>query len=129
MENDNRRQFQSKKHVSLDINNTKHFEDLLKGSSSEEDFPSKRADFQARKHQSLDSRVTFKLDKEPTSSSSSDDEFENRSLIQFVDKYDITKPVIIDFKDLPSSDEDEDFISNRKSFQKSKSLSLDSRKR
>lgn len=131
IDNDNRKAFQSKKHVSLDVKHSKLLEGILRGGSSsdEEDkeIHDKRKDFQSRKHQSLDSRVTFKFDKEPSPTSTSDDDWdvEKRSLIG---SRDITKPVIIDLKDFDSS-EDEDFLTTRKSFQQQRTISTDSRKR
>ncbi|XP_055604511.1 facilitated trehalose transporter Tret1-like [Uranotaenia lowii] len=123
---DNRRQFQGKKHVSLDVQSSKVLEELLKASSSEDDFEGQRRQFQERKHRSLDNRhISFKFEKEP-SPSSSDEDFEPSTSLLKIDA-DITKPVIIDLKDLDSS-EDEDYISSRKHFQQSKSMSTDSRK-
>ncbi|EAA44045.3 AGAP005563-PA [Anopheles gambiae str. PEST] len=123
---DNRRQFQGKKHVSLDVKSAKVLEQLLKASSSSDDFEGQRKEFQERKHKSLDARhISFKFDKEP-SPSSSDEDFEPSTSLLRIDA-DITKPVIIDLKDLDSSDE-EDYISSRKHFQQSKSMSTDSRK-
>lgn len=147
---DNRRQFQGKKHVSLDVQSSKVLEELLKASSSEDDFEGQRKQFQERKHKSLDARhISFKFEKEPTPSSSEED-FEPSSSLLKIDA-DITKPVIIDlkvnrapqpdqaaaltqfqknlahFQDLESS-EDEDYISSRKHFQQAKSMSTDSRK-
>lgn len=123
---DNRRQFQGKKHVSLDVQSSKVLEELLKASSSEDDFEGQRKQFQERKHKSLDARhISFKFEKEPTPSSSEED-FEPSTSLLKIDA-DITKPVIIDLKDLESS-EDEDYISSRKHFQQAKSMSTDSRK-
>lgn len=123
---DNRRQFQGKKHVSLDVQSSKVLEELLKASSSEDDFEGQRKQFQERKHKSLDARhISFKFEKEPSPSSSEED-FEPSASLLKIDA-DITKPVIIDLKDLDSS-EDEDYISSRKHFQQSKSMSTDSRK-
>ncbi|XP_053689254.1 facilitated trehalose transporter Tret1 [Sabethes cyaneus] len=123
---DNRRQFQGKKHVSLDVQSSKVLEELLRASSSEDDFEGQRKQFQERKHKSLDARhITFKFEKEPSPSSSEED-FEPSSSLLKIDA-DITKPVIIDLKDLESS-EDEDYISSRKQFQQAKSMSTDSRK-
>lgn len=123
---DNRRQFQGKKHVSLDVQSSKVLEELLKASSSEDDFEGSRKQFQERKHKSLDARhISFKFEKEP-SPSSSDEDFEPSASLLKIDA-DITKPVIIDMKDLDSS-EDEDYVSSRKQFQQSKSMSTDSRK-
>lgn len=144
---DNRRQFQGKKHVSLDVQSSKVLEELLKASSSEDDFEGSRKQFQERKHKSLDARhISFKFEKEP-SPSSSDEDFEPSASLLKIDA-DITKPVIIDmkvncddhdhmtqfhanlvahFQDLDSS-EDEDYVSSRKQFQQSKSMSTDSRK-
>uniref|UniRef100_A0A182Q863 Facilitated trehalose transporter Tret1 n=1 Tax=Anopheles farauti TaxID=69004 RepID=A0A182Q863_9DIPT len=123
---DNRRQFQGKKHVSLDVKSAKVLEQLLKASSSSDDFEGQRKEFQERKHKSLDARhISFKFDKEPSPSSSEED-FEPSTSLLRIDA-DITKPVIIDLKDLESSDE-EDYVSSRKHFQQAKSMSTDSRK-
>ncbi|XP_065087392.1 facilitated trehalose transporter Tret1 isoform X2 [Ochlerotatus camptorhynchus] len=123
---DNRRQFQGKKHVSLDVQSSKVLEELLKASSSEDDFEHQRKQFQERKHKSLDARhISFKFEKEPSPSSSEED-FEPSTSLLKIDA-DITKPVVIDLKDLDSS-EDEDYISSRKHFQQSKSMSTDSRR-
>ncbi|KAH8413855.1 hypothetical protein KR222_010139 [Zaprionus bogoriensis] len=126
---DNRRQFQAKKHVSLDIKGTRFLEDLLKDSSSEEEFHKTRREFQGRKHQSLDPRVTFKLDKvlqgSSTDSDEEGDDAEHKRLIHR--PKDITKPVIIDLKDL-ESESDEDFLTSRQNFQQQRSISTDSRK-
>lgn len=128
LDEDNRRAFQSKKHVSLDVKKSRVLEDMLKGSSSEEEFKDNRTHFQNRKHKSLDARVKFNLDKEPSPTSSSEDDldFDKKSLLrrQFDD---ITKPIVIDLKDLESS-EDEDFESIRKNFQQQRSISMESRK-
>ncbi|KAH8372874.1 hypothetical protein KR009_007010 [Drosophila setifemur] len=127
--NDNRRQFQAKKHVSLDIKGTRFLQDLLKESSSEEEFHKTRREFQGRKHQSLDPRVTFKLDKVLQGSSTDTDEdgddAEHKRLIHR--PKDITKPLIIDLKDL-ESESDEDFLTSRQHFQQQRSISTDSRK-
>ncbi|EDW61315.2 uncharacterized protein Dvir_GJ20366, isoform B [Drosophila virilis] len=127
--NDNRRQFQAKKHVSLDIKGTRFLKDLLKDSSSEEEFHKTRREFQGRKHQSLDPRVTFKLDKvlqgSSTDSDEEGDDAEHKRLIHR--PKDITKPVIIDLKDL-ESESDEDFLTSRQNFQQQRSISTDSRK-
>lgn len=134
---DNRKAFQSKKHVSLDIKNSKRLEQILKGggSSDEEEFAERRRQFQARKHQSLDNRVKFNLEKK-TSSDSSEEEFdaEGKRLIH-ERVHDFSKPIVIDINDLDVSDVDEDeeedeadFVSTRKSFQQQRSLSTDSRK-
>nr|B4KR05.2 RecName: Full=Facilitated trehalose transporter Tret1 [Drosophila mojavensis] len=127
--NDNRRQFQAKKHVSLDIKGTRFLQDLLKDSSSEEEFHKTRREFQGRKHQSLDPRVTFKLDKvlqgSSTDSDEEGDDAEHKRLIHR--PKDITKPVIIDLKDL-ESESDEDFLTSRQNFQQQRSISTDSRK-
>lgn len=127
--NDNRRQFQSKKHVSLDLKgNIYKLGELLKESSSdEEEFRNTRKDFQSRKHQSLDARA-FKGKVSNSSTESSDDDVEKQSLIHR--PKDITKPIIVDLKDLETeSEEDEDFQSARQNFQKQKSMSIESRRR
>ena len=127
---DNRRQFQAKKHVSLDLKGTRYLQDLLKDSSSEEEFRKNRRDFQGRKHQSLDPRVSFKLEKVLQGSSEDSDEenddVEQKRLIHR--PKDITKPVVIDLKDLESESED-DYVSSRQHFQQQRSISSDSRKR
>lgn len=97
--------FQSKKHVSLDVKSSKQLGTLLKDSrvqSTEDEFENQRKAFQARKHKSLDPRhISFKLDeeKEPSPSVSSDDEdFDcDRTSLLMIDP-DITKPVVIDLK-------------------------------
>lgn len=128
--NDNRRQFQAKKHVSLDLKGTRYLQDLLKESSSEEEFRKNRREFQGRKHQSLDPRVSFKLQKVLQGSSEESDEenddVEQKRLIHR--PKDITKPVVIDLKDLESESE-EDYVSSRQHFQQQRSVSTDSRKR
>lgn len=128
--NDNRRQFQSKKHVSLDLKGTRYLKDLLKESSSEEEFRKNRREFQGRKHQSLDPRVSFKLEKvlqgSSTDSDEENDDVEHKRLIYR--PKDITKPVVIDLKDLESESE-EDYVSSRQHFQQQRSISTDSRKR
>lgn len=127
-----RNQFQSKKHASLDVRSSKQLEHLLKGtSSSEDEFEHQRKSFQARKHKSLDARhISFKLDKEPSpspsTSSEEDYDCERTSLLQ-IDP-DITKPVVIDLNDLESDSDEEDFQSNRKQFQQSRSISTASKK-
>lgn len=133
---DDRRAFQSKKHVSLDIKHSKILEKILRGSSSDEEFEEfqdRRKQFQSRKHKSLDARVKFNLDKgKHPSESSSDSEYDSdgKRLIQRERIHDFSKPIVIDIKDLELSEEDEeDYISARQSFQKQKSLSTDSRKR
>lgn len=135
---DDRRAFQSKKQVSLDIKNSKRLELILRGGSSdEEEFENRRKQFQARKHKSLDNRVKFNLEKK-TSSDSSEEEFDAEGKRLIHERiHDFSKPIVIDIKDLQvSEDEDEDeeedeadFISTRKSFQQQKSFSTDSRKR
>lgn len=128
--NDNRRQFQSKKHVSLDLKGTRYLKDLLKESSSEEEFRKNRREFQGRKHQSLDPRVSFKLEKvlqgSSTDSDEENDDVEHKRLIYR--PKDITKPLVIDLKDLESESE-EDYVSSRQHFQQQRSISTDSRKR
>lgn len=111
-------------------------ERILRGSSSEEEFEDNRKHFQARKHQSLDARVKFNLDKNKNknknnnSTSSSEEEFDEEGKLIHEKIHDFSKPIIIDFKDLELSDEDdEDFVSCRQDFQKQKALSVDSRKR
>lgn len=149
MDDENRRDFQSKKHVSLDIKHTRFLENILKNSSSEEEdnnFEEQRRHFQARKHQSLDPKVTFKLDKakDQGQSPSSDDEFvrpEVRKLIR--SKRHDSNSIIIDLKDFQNilqeaeeevdqedddGEEDEDFAEARKSFQAQKSMSTASRR-
>uniref|UniRef100_A0A1L8DF37 Facilitated trehalose transporter Tret1 n=2 Tax=Nyssomyia neivai TaxID=330878 RepID=A0A1L8DF37_9DIPT len=119
-----RRDFQSKKHVSLDLRHTRFLDSILKESSSDEEFKDNRQHFQARKHQSLDPKVKFKFDKEPQSSSDEDYEAEVKSLIR-EKRYD-TNSIIIDLKDLSS--EDEDLIDTRKNFQQQRQISIQSQK-
>ena len=99
LNNDARRQFQHTKHVSLDVKSAKQLEDLLKASSSSEEFEEHRKNFQERKHKSLDARH-IKFEKEPSvEADSSDDECGDNfkaSLLK-IDS-DITKPVVIDLK-------------------------------
>ncbi|XP_061399774.1 facilitated trehalose transporter Tret1 isoform X1 [Musca vetustissima] len=125
----NRREFQSKKHVSLDLKGTRYLKDLLKESSSEEEFRKNRREFQGRKHQSLDPRVSFKLEKvlqgSSTDTDEENDDVEHKRLIYR--PKDITKPVVIDLKDLESESE-EDYVSSRQHFQQQRSISTDSRK-
>ncbi|XP_014087057.2 facilitated trehalose transporter Tret1 isoform X1 [Bactrocera oleae] len=127
--NDNRRQFQAKKHVSLDVKGTRFLEDILKDSSSEEEFRKNRREFQGRKHQSLDPRVSFKLEKVlQGSSTDSDEEADDVEHTRLIHRpKDITKPVIIDLKDL-ESESDEDYEASRQHFQQQRSISTDSRK-
>lgn len=150
--NNNRRAFQSKKHVSLDIKSSRVLERILRGSSSEEeeeDFDDNRKHFQARKHQSLDARsvksVGFTdLKKGATSSEDEEAAHEGGKLIK--EKiYDFSKPIVIDYKDLDISEEseeeddedeegdheeeDEDFVQSRRDFQRQKAISVESRKR
>lgn len=74
-------------------------EELLKSTTSDEEFGSQRKAFQARKHKSLDARhISFKLEKEPSPSSSSDEDYDNeRTSLLNIDP-DITKPLVIDLK-------------------------------
>lgn len=113
-------------------------ENILKGSSSDEEFEDRRQHFQARKHQSLDPKVTFKLDKALANSSSDDDITERaeiRSLIK--EKRHESNSIIIDLKDFQNiieepededEEEDEDLIETRRNFQAQKSMSTDSRR-
>lgn len=98
-ENDPRREFQSKKHVSLDLRHTRFLDSILKESSSDEEFKDNRKHFQARKHQSLDPKVTFKFDKEPSTSSDDDYDAEVKSLIR-EKRYD-SNSIVIDLKVRP----------------------------
>lgn len=127
---DDRKAFQSKKHVSLDIKHSKLLERILRGSSSdEEEFQDRRKQFQSRKHKSLDSRVKFNLDKDRQNTSSSESEFDGEGKQLIHERiHDFSKPIVIDIKDLETS-EDEDFESIRESFQQQRSISTDSRKR
>lgn len=103
--NDNRRAFQSKKHVSLDIKTSRVLERILRGSSSEEeDFEDNRKHFQARKHQSLDTRVVKFTDSKKGAATSSEDE-ESREVGKLIKEkvHDYSKPIVIDFKDLDIS--------------------------
>lgn len=134
MASDDRQHFQAKKHVSLDVNGTRHLQDFLKENSPnrsaiEKEFQRNRCEFQGRKHQSLDSRVTLKLQKIlQGDGSDSDEDNELKHLIQR--SKDITEPIVVDIKNLDVSEEsDEDFISAREHFQQHNSISVDSRKR
>lgn len=135
-----RRAFQSKKHVSLDIKNSKVLERILNGSSSEEEFTSNRKHFQSMKHQSLDARIINLNKSRIRSSSTTDDDFDEKGNLIHEKIHDYSKPIIIDFKDLEVSEEDEDedeeeeedkedFESARSNFQKQKAISVESRKR
>uniref|UniRef100_A0A1A9ZNK4 Major facilitator superfamily (MFS) profile domain-containing protein n=1 Tax=Glossina pallidipes TaxID=7398 RepID=A0A1A9ZNK4_GLOPL len=129
--NDNRRQYQANKHVSLDVKGTGYLRDLLKDSSSEEEFHKTRCEFQGRKHQSLDSRVTFNLEKVlQGSSTDTDDEVDDAEHKRLLHRpKDITKPVIIDLKNLvPTDESEEDYSVKRQNFQQQRSISNDSRK-
>lgn len=145
LDDENRRDFQSKKHVSLDLKHTRFLENILKNSSSEEEdvnFEEQRKHFQGRKHQSLDPKVTFKLDKD-RAGHDSDDEFfrpEVRRIIR--EKRHDSNSIIIDLKDFQNilkeaeeevdqeeQDEDEeDLAEQRKNFQAQKSMSTESRR-
>lgn len=143
LDDENRRDFQSKKHVSLDLKHTRFLENILKNSSSEDEnepeFEEQRKHFQARKHQSLDPKVTFKLNKEGVASDDDDvlERPEFRNLIR--KKHHESNSIIIDLKDfqniLKEADEEadeeeideEDLVEARKSFQAQKSLSTASR--
>lgn len=95
---DARRQFQAKKHLSLDPKSSKQLQQLLKRqeSSSSDEFESTRKDFQARKHKSLDNRhIRFADIKE--SPPSSDEELRASTSLLKIDP-DITRPVVIDLK-------------------------------
>lgn len=134
MANDDRRQFQAKKHVSLDVNGTRHLQDFLKDNSLKEsalekEFQRNRCEFQGRKHQSLDSRVTFKLQRILQGyGSDSDEDNELKHLIHR--SKDITEPIIVDIKNLDvNEDSEEDYLSAREHFQQHNSISVDSRKR
>lgn len=114
----------------------------MNGSSSEEEFTSNRKHFQSRKHQSLDARVKLNLNKGRRSDSSDEETDEKGGLLQ-ERIHDFSKPIVIDFKDLEASEDDEedeeelddeqhdkeDFESARSTFQKQKTISLESRKR
>lgn len=152
MDDENRRDFQSKKHVSLDIKHTRFLENILKASSSSEEeepvnFDEQRRQFQARKHKSLDPKVTFKLAKDQDKDGpTSDDEFvrpERRSIIR-AKRHD-SNSIIVDLKDFQNilkeaqeevdqevdeedEEEDEDLVEARKNFQAQKSMSTDSRR-
>lgn len=115
----------------------------MNGSSSEEEFTTNRKHFQARKHQSLDARVKLNLNKNrKRSESSSDEEFDEGGNLIHEKIHDFSKPIVIDFKDLEASEDDdedeeddqaeeldEDFSKNRKKFQQQRTISVDSRKR
>lgn len=152
LDDENRRDFQSKKHVSLDVKHTRFLEDILKASSSsEEEEPisvdEQRRHFQSRKHKSLDPKVTFKLDKDQGGPNSDDElvrpELRNRVRTK---RHDFNS-IIIDLKDFQKvlkeaeeevdqeigdddddEEEDEDFAQARKAFQAQKSLSTASRR-
>ncbi|XP_063701895.1 facilitated trehalose transporter Tret1-like isoform X2 [Culicoides brevitarsis] len=125
---DARRQFQSKKHVSLDPRSAKQLQQLLrKDESSEDEFENTRKQFQARKHKSLDARhIRFAVEKEETSTESDEDTGERSNLLK-VDP-DITKPFIVDLKDLDTSSDDEDLAQQRREFQASKHISVESKR-
>lgn len=134
-----RRAFQSKKHVSLDIKNSRILEKILNGSSSEEEFTTNRKHFQSRKHQSLDARIiNLNKTRNRSLSLSTDEEFDEKGNLIHEKIHDYSKPIIIDFKDLEVTDEEEDeeeqedkedFESARSTFQKQKTISVESRKR
>lgn len=99
LSSDARRQFQAKKHASLDPRSSKQLKQLLRrqDSSSSDEFLNSRSEFQSRKHKSLDNRhIRFALDND-NEPESDDDEFVERSSLLKIDP-DITKPVIIDLK-------------------------------
>lgn len=146
-----RRAFQSKKHVSLDVKTSRILERILNGSSSDEEFTDNRKHFQSRKHQSLDARVKLNLNKSRIHTTSSTDEegIDEKGNLISERIHDYSKPIIIDFKDLDPSDDDEDdddeeveevepgdelehkedFEAARSTFQKQKAISVESRKR
>lgn len=115
----------------------------MNGSSSEEEFTTNRKHFQSRKHQSLDARVKLNLNKSRNrSSSSTDEEFDEKGNLIQEKIHDFSKPIVIDFKDLEPSDDDEEdeeedeeeqdeesFENNRSNFQKQRAISVESRKR
>lgn len=128
LSSDARRQFQAKKHVSLDPKSSKQLKQLLKHqeSSSSDEFAANRTEFQARKHKSLDNRhIRFALDRE--TDADSDDEYVEKSSLLKIDP-DITRPVVIDLKDLESSSDEDEVISKRKDFQKQKHISVESKR-
>lgn len=127
-------------------------ERILNGSSSDEEFTDNRKHFQSRKHQSLDARVKLNLNKSNRirTLSSTDEELDEKGNLISERIHDFSKPIVIDFKDLdPSEDEDdeddeeedeeaapgdelehkEDFEAARSTFQKQKTISVESRKR
>lgn len=135
LDSENRRSFQSKKHVSLDIKHTKFLENILKGSSSEEEFDDNRKHYQSRKHQSLDPKVHFKLDKDQNASSSSDEDFDGTEIKSLIrEKRHESNSIIIDLKDFQNilkeeaEEEEEEFVKSRELFQQQKSISTDSRR-
>lgn len=134
MAHDDRQQFQTKKHVSLDVNGTRRLQDFLKDTSPKEsaiekEFQRNRRDFQGRKHQSLDSRVTLRLHR-ILQGDASDSEEENELKHLIHRSKDINEPIVIDIKNLEVSEEsEEDYISAREHFQQQISISIDSRKR
>lgn len=148
LDDENRRDFQSKKHVSLDLKHTRFLENILKNSSSEEEdnFEEQRKHFQARKHQSLDPKVTFKLDKDKELGATSDDEFVRPEVRRLIRRqgHD-SNSIIIDLKDFQNilqeaaeeveeeeddedEETDEDLVETRRNFQAQKSMSTDSRR-
>uniref|UniRef100_A0A336LSW6 Facilitated trehalose transporter Tret1 n=1 Tax=Culicoides sonorensis TaxID=179676 RepID=A0A336LSW6_CULSO len=124
---DARRQFQGKKHVSLDPRSAKQLQQLLRrDSSSDDEFQNTRKDFQARKHKSLDNRhIRFDVEKEE--STSSEDDFAESSNLLKVDP-DPTKPFVVDLKDLDTSSDDEDLAQARREFQQQKHISVESKR-
>lgn len=124
----------------MDIKTSRILERILRGSSSEEEeFDDNRKHFQSRKHQSLDARVKLPDKKKGHIVSSSDEECGEKGKLIYEKIHDYSKPIVIDFKDLDISEddeedfeeeeEDEDFVSTRRDFQKQKAISVESRKR
>jgi facilitated trehalose transporter len=102
LNNDARRHFQNRKHASLDVKSAKQLEDLLKASSSSDEFEAHRKSYQERKHKSLDARhISFKEDKEAALEeglSSDEEDIDNFKTSLLKVDADITKPVVIDLK-------------------------------
>lgn len=136
----------------MDIKTSRILERILNGSSSDEEFTDNRKHFQSRKHQSLDARVKLNLNKTRTRiASSTDEDIDEKGNLISERIHDYSKPIIIDFKDLDPSDDDEDdddeeeeddlgepkdelehkedFEAARSTFQKTKAISVESRKR
>lgn len=99
LNHDARRQFQAKKHMSLDQKSSKQLQQLLqrKESTSSDEFESTRKDFQTRKHKSLDNRHIRFADVKEEEDSSSDEELRESTSLLKIDP-DVTRPIVIDLK-------------------------------